>query len=293
MDKAINETGAGAGLLCGAYCERLDLRGIFAESGRAEVALPPLATSKNTLGTIHGGALASAALAAAELAAWSSQRSGENVATRLEGRPTDLSIAYLMPAGTETLCVKAAVSARGRSVVHVAVDVVGGDGARVATAQVAYRIAVPGERELMEPELAGSAVDRTIADEGESIRRRSPYVRAMGARLLRSDASIAELAIPLAGNESASGRMHAGAVAGAADTAAAIASRVHLAVENPRKMGTTSMALAFTALAGADVTVAARLLGRESEAFSARIEAASAADGGVVAHGVVSYRFEE
>jgi uncharacterized protein (TIGR00369 family) len=84
---------------------------------------------------VHGGAVATLADTAAMAAAWGSDEVPEQIA----GSTISLALDYLAPARGDLTAV-ARVSRRGGRLCFVRVEVSGGDGALVATAQAVYRL---------------------------------------------------------------------------------------------------------------------------------------------------------
>lgn len=104
--------------------------------GSARLGLP-FAEALVTVGsTVHGGAVASLIDTAAMVAAWS----GGEVPDQLRGSTVGLTISYLAPADGEDLEATATVLRRGRSIVHVDVDVRTASGTAVAKGLVTYKL---------------------------------------------------------------------------------------------------------------------------------------------------------
>jgi uncharacterized protein (TIGR00369 family) len=90
-----------------------------------------------TIGTmIHGGAIATLADTAAMAAAWSGVPAPES----LRGSTVDLTVHYLAPASGTDLVAETRVLRRGRSLVHLAVDVTARDMTPVAHAVATYKL---------------------------------------------------------------------------------------------------------------------------------------------------------
>ncbi len=117
------------------YAAMLGIRIVELSDGRAVLELPwrPELATMGT--TAHGGAIASLLDTAAMAAAWC----GAEEPKSLRGSTASLSVNYLAPADGADLRAHASVLRRGRSLVHVEVDVSSG-GAPVAKGLVAYRI---------------------------------------------------------------------------------------------------------------------------------------------------------
>lgn len=104
--------------------------------GTARLSLP-FSEQVVTMGTtVHGGAIATLADTAAMAASWS----GAPVPESLRGSTVDLTVHYLAPANGTDLVADAQVLRRGRSLVHVGVDVTDAAGALVAHAVAAYKL---------------------------------------------------------------------------------------------------------------------------------------------------------
>jgi uncharacterized protein (TIGR00369 family) len=114
----------------------LGIRLIDMGPGSARLGLP-FAEALVTVGsTVHGGAVASLIDTAAMVAAWS----GGEVPDKLRGSTVGLTIAYLAPADGQDLEATATVLRRGRSIVHVDVDVRTASGTAVAKGLVTYKL---------------------------------------------------------------------------------------------------------------------------------------------------------
>jgi uncharacterized protein (TIGR00369 family) len=114
----------------------LGIRLVDMGPGSATLGLP-FAEALVTAGTtVHGGAVASLIDTAGMAAAWS----GGEVPDRLRGTTVGLTVSYLAPADGEDLQASATVLRRGRSIVHVDVDVRTASGTAVAKGLVTYKL---------------------------------------------------------------------------------------------------------------------------------------------------------
>jgi uncharacterized protein (TIGR00369 family) len=114
----------------------LGIRLVDMGPGSATLGLP-FADALVTAGTtVHGGAVASLIDTAGMVAAWS----GGEVPDRLRGTTVGLTVSYLAPADGEDLQASATVLRRGRSIVHVDVDVRTASGTAVAKGLVTYKL---------------------------------------------------------------------------------------------------------------------------------------------------------
>ena len=114
----------------------LGIRLVDMGPGSATLGLP-FAEALVTAGTtVHGGAVASLVDTAGMVAAWS----GGEVPDRLRGTTVGLTVSYLAPADGEDLQASATVLRRGRSIVHVDVDVRTASGTAVAKGLVTYKL---------------------------------------------------------------------------------------------------------------------------------------------------------
>jgi uncharacterized protein (TIGR00369 family) len=114
----------------------LGIRLVDMGPGSATLGLP-FAEALVTAGTtVHGGAVASLIDTAGMVAAWS----GGEVRDRLRGSTVGLTVSYLAPADGEDLEASAIVLRRGRSIVHVDVDVRTASGTAVAKGLVTYKL---------------------------------------------------------------------------------------------------------------------------------------------------------
>jgi uncharacterized protein (TIGR00369 family) len=114
----------------------LGIRLVDMGPGSATLGLP-FAEALVTAGTtVHGGVVASLIDTAGMVAAWS----GGEVPDRLRGTTVGLTVSYLAPADGEDLQASATVLRRGRSIVHVDVDVRTASGTAVAKGLVTYKL---------------------------------------------------------------------------------------------------------------------------------------------------------
>ena len=114
----------------------LGIRLVDTGPGTATLGLP-FAEALVTAGTtVHGGAVASLIDTAGMVAAWS----GGEVPDRLRGSTVGLTVSFLAPADGEDLQASATVLRRGRSIVHVDVDVRTASGTAVARGLVTYKL---------------------------------------------------------------------------------------------------------------------------------------------------------
>jgi uncharacterized protein (TIGR00369 family) len=114
----------------------LGIRLVDMGPGMATLGLP-FAEALVTAGTtVHGGAVASLIDTAGMVAAWS----GGEVPDRLRGSTVGLTVSFLAPADGEDLQASATVLRRGRSIVHVDVDVRTASGTAVARGLVTYKL---------------------------------------------------------------------------------------------------------------------------------------------------------
>lgn len=264
-----------------AFGKRLGLAHGAAEG---KVFLEAGAEQSNTLGFVHGGAIASLALAACELEAVESQRSAFTFA-----RPLSLSISYLRALRSGTLAARSEVGSRGREAVHLNCVVSEGDGPQAARLAATWWMQV-SERSQESALLRGR---RPAAwyDDGATPRDVgfSPYTATLGAQITRCDEEGAAMHLPLRGNEAANGRLHEGAILGAVDTCAALAAKEWLAPEPFSGGATLSISMMFVAPAMGDIRLDARCLSAAGEAFTQDVEVTDR-QGGLLATASVVYR---
>ena len=254
------------------YADRLAL----SVDSPTRVRLPYAACLANTGGALHGGAILSLCLGAAAAGG---------------GAVAGFAASFLSPAREELTTATATVAAAGRRTRQLDVLAVGADERPVARVLATV---VPDGDVRSTPSYAAPA---SIAVPGEGARddhdvaRRSPYTRFLGATGLCSAAGVGAMTIPVSGNRNGGGAIDAGAVAGALDTCAALASRSLEPAREPRSAATVTMALAFEPLPAADLSLRARVVVRHGSSFLSHVEATAAGDDAVVASGTVCYRF--
>jgi acyl-CoA thioesterase len=266
----------------GAYPMRIGLEPGDAEGGTARARLRRTPESKNRAGYIHGGAIASALLGAAELAAASSERDRHAA----ELRVTSTHISFLAPVGDVELDAVARVLRRGRDTVHVEAQVAAPATEPCAAALLVYRIVdadVPRSRGRAAP----VSIDPSVARAGLP---GSPYMTAAGAQLLGEHDGWSCMALPAAGNDAAGGRVHDGMVVGLVDTCCALAV---LADNRGRIRGpsaTVTLSMTWADVIAGDLTAGARLVGRVDALFTSEAQVWSTAGADVCASAVVCYR---
>jgi uncharacterized protein (TIGR00369 family) len=114
----------------------LGIRLVDMGPGTATLGLPFTEALVTAGTTVHGGAVASLIDTAGMVAAWS----GGEVPNRLRGSTVGLTVSFLAPADGEDLQASATVLRRGRSIVHVDVDVRTASGTAVARGLVTYKL---------------------------------------------------------------------------------------------------------------------------------------------------------
>jgi uncharacterized protein (TIGR00369 family) len=114
----------------------LGIRLVEMGAGSATLELPFTKSLVTAGSVVHGGAVASLIDTAAMVAAWS----GGEVPDNLRGTTVGLTVSYLAPADGEDLQASATVLRRGRSIVHVDVEVRAASGAPVAKGLVTYKL---------------------------------------------------------------------------------------------------------------------------------------------------------
>jgi uncharacterized protein (TIGR00369 family) len=114
----------------------LGIRLVDMGPGTATLGLPFAEALATAGSTVHGGAVASLIDTAGMVAAWS----GGEVPDRLRGSTVGLTVSFLAPADGEDLEASATVLRRGRSIVHVDVDVRTASGTAVAKGLVTYKL---------------------------------------------------------------------------------------------------------------------------------------------------------
>jgi len=102
----------------------------------ARLVLPYDETLVTVGTTIHGGVIAALADTAAMAAAWSGVPAPES----MRGSTVDLTVLFLAPAAATDLIADARVLRRGRSLVHLAIDVTATEGIAIAHAVATYKL---------------------------------------------------------------------------------------------------------------------------------------------------------
>jgi uncharacterized protein (TIGR00369 family) len=278
---ATHESEAVGSLLGAEFAHRLGLVGC---AGPRPLCLPFSDVISNTMGFVHGGAVASLALAAAEVAARESQRGALG-----EARPVSVAVLFLKAVAGRDLVAGARVVSRGREVAQVEASVTDPEGTAVASLLSTWRLSDG-------PEPAGAVTQTARRDRawhalGSDLPglEFSPYSKGLGARITRCDREGAAMTLPLAGNRGADGRLHEGPLLGAIDTCAALAAKGSLDPEPFRGGATLSISLVLAGAVRSDLRLGSRSLSAAGELFTQDIEA-SDASGRIVATALASYR---
>lgn len=180
----------------------------------------------NAQGFVHGGVAASLSAWTAMVLALASDRGHA-----IDVRPVSASLNYVSAAREEALYATARVSARGRDLVHVEVEVESERGRKVATALAVLRTL----------EKKAASVSRAAAAPGHAGRPMiSPFSQAMGIALTQHDAHATAIAMPVAANAGPDGRIDPGALLSLADICAALACLPSL---DERRSGSATLSL--------------------------------------------------
>ncbi len=268
-----------------AWRERVGVEAISARDGGAEVLLPCHEGNANSGGNLHGGATATAVLAAARLAAASTERQADSTI-----RTLSLAIAYLEAVRGGEVRAEARVVRRGRDTAHVIASVRGGS-ETVATAQVALGIEPRGGgggRAGFAARPSAGALE--TARKGGARLAISPFLAGAGLEILSVEPPWVCGRMPLEGNQDAAGRMGEGMLAALVDFCGALASYAGGGIHRRRPGATVCLQVAFSREATDDVVGAGRLVGREGVAFTSAVELWEARSCSLCGAGQVSYR---
>jgi acyl-coenzyme A thioesterase PaaI-like protein len=250
----------------GTYLSRLGFHLKRAENGEADVEFHNTKVCANRAGALHGGAIASVILAAAELAAASSERGARNAELRL----ASLSVSFLDTIGTEaSLCGTARVLRRGRDVVHVGGEACALDGANAARALLVYRL-VDGH-ELAVPRVRSRAAAAVLRPRERP--SASPYMTGLEAVLLEGTTDWSCMAAPELPNAARVGRVHDGAVVGLLDTCAAAAAFESCGEHHGGPSATVSLSMSVACASSGEIRAGARVVGRTGTSFACEAEA--------------------
>jgi uncharacterized protein (TIGR00369 family) len=123
------------------FCTLLGLQVDLVEADRCRIRLPYREAVTRGDDLVHGGAIAALIDAAGTAAAWASR----DLPAGARGATVGMSLSYLN-GGRGDLVADACVVGRGRRLLVLQVEIEGGDGAHVATAQVTYSLTAPPAR---------------------------------------------------------------------------------------------------------------------------------------------------
>lgn len=210
------------------YAARLGLRIGDVMPDVVTASVPYVPGLANAQGFVHGGVAASLAVWPAMVLAVASDRG-----RAVDARPVSVNLSYVSAAHEEALYATARVSARGRDLVHVEVEIESERGRKVAAALAVLRTVE--RRAALPPRTATPA-----ADHGGR-RLISPFSQAMGIQLRGHDATTTSIAMPVEANEGLGGRIDPGAMLALADVCAALACLPSL---DERMSGSATLSLA-------------------------------------------------
>jgi uncharacterized protein (TIGR00369 family) len=297
------------------YVARLGLNVASASAGRAAVDLPYGDHNTNRGGNLHGGAIASALLAAGELAAASSQLDGGPCA----GRTLNLAVSFLSATRGDGLHATACVERRGRDTVHVVHDLRTDAGIAVATGFTTYRVqdelpASPDDDALADAFASasddaagiGHAGAGPTASSGAALaasrqrppapplsrvpQPRSAYNLGAGIEITDAVRGWTSARMPLEPNVGERGCVHPGAMAGLADTCAAMSAVSTGDPARAVRLATVAMWISFAPPLPGPLGASARLVTVAGSSSTNEVEVWSPADGRLAAIALISYR---
>jgi uncharacterized protein (TIGR00369 family) len=277
-----------------AFVRRLGCSVASVGDGAAEIRLPFNQENCNRAGRLHGGATATLALVASNLAGAGSQRGGDEVSMR----PSYFSISYLSAPAEIELVAKAQVVHRGRDVAHVAAEIQSVDGAPVATARVAERLFEADAEPAggFEASEVASPVSRAFREMEGRTRTRiggSKFLRASEIAIYTEPGEWTGACLPVGPNEGLAGALHEGAVAALADSCGAYSSYSGSGISFGSGSATVAMSLSFAVRRPGPVCAAGRLVARTGTHFSNQVEVFEPEGGLITAFGNVTYRILE
>jgi len=265
-----------------AYLSRLGFSIDGVDDGVARARLRETESSANRAGMVHGGATASLIIAAAELAAVSTERERHEC----EPRIAMLGVSFVDAIrASGALYASARVVRRGRDVVHLAAEARSPGAETAATALLVYRLADPAE---IRTRAVRGRVATAAQSQGEPLPG-SPYLGSAGAVLLDSAGEWSRMALPVSRNEGTEVRVHDGAVVGLADICAAMAAFRSCGEHVGGASATVSLSMAWAGSATGEVRAGARVLGRSGTHFTNEAEVWDA-EGLLLASGLICYR---
>lgn len=274
-----------AALADGEYAARLGLRAVRVADGGVAVELPFAPSIMNRGGRVHGGALASVLLAAARVAAASSERPASDRTVRL----LTANVAFLAVPRHGRVLAEASVLRRGRDIAHAAVTAVDEDGVAVATGAIAIGFVDPsiGADETAIQPRSAAPLDLAAGTRVPG----SPYLSTAGVLVLPPEGQHARALLPQERNRAPDpARVDEGAIAGLADSCAAYAAHLREPGASARGGVTVSMALAFHTSLAEDVIGVGVVQGRAAGCYTAAVDVTGASSGAAVASGFAVYR---
>jgi uncharacterized protein (TIGR00369 family) len=264
------------------YLARLGVSVGAVRAGEAQALLRATEASVNRAGMVHGGAIATAMLAAAEAAAASTER--ERSSSELRVAMLNVSFVDAIRGGTE-LDAMARVIRRGRDVVHVAAEARATRASAAAQALLVYGVLDPGGPRI---DAVLSRVHRSDHTPRERLSA-SPYMGSAGALLLEGSSDWTCMSLPCAPNEAVEGRVHDGAVVGLVDTCAAMAASERCREHVGGPSATVSISLSWSDTPPGDIRAGARVISRRGSLFSTEAEVWGD-DGRTGVSGLICYR---
>jgi uncharacterized protein (TIGR00369 family) len=227
----------------GEYAKRLGLRVTATGTGHAVVDMPFGAAIGNRGGSIHGGATASVLVAAARIAALSSERNAHARSVRVLHTNVSFLAAPLLGSG---IVGSATVLQRGRDVAHVEAAAV--DGAGVCVASALFAVGFESESADASKRSASEVTAVFTREESDQPRvSTSPYLAAADVRVPAGERDRAIVWMPVSPNRSAddSRRIDDGALIALADSSLAYAAHLRAAGEEIVRGVTVSLSLLF------------------------------------------------
>lgn len=266
------------------YARRLGVVVEQCGAGSAVLLLPIRPQILNRGDMVHGGAIASALLSAAMLAAASSEQDPDAHRTR----PLSVTVSFLEAVRDRDISVVGRVVRRGRSIVHATLQATAGASV-VATGLSVYGIESGGG----DPIDGYRAADARASASGNAPAIRmsgSPYGSAAGIEVVSEIAAQACLRMPAEPNAGQDGCVDAGAITGLIDNCGAFATYSHPGVSMEDRGATVAMSVAFCPPVVGPLRAVGRVVGRTASAFCSEVEVAGEGYGPVAATASVVYR---
>jgi uncharacterized protein (TIGR00369 family) len=276
-----------ARLLKEPYARWIGLGGARFDAATAHLELPYKDSNSNPGRQVHGGVVASAMIAAAQLAALAGAETAEPCAAG----SVSANVGFLASSVGEPIVADARVLRRGKELCYLHCEAANAQRKPLAIATVIYRVA-PGADAPPYP----APADRSRDESGEVAQLggmlvATPFIAGVGIIAEQMRAGAARLRLPFRAEiADRNGAVHDGAIAALLDTCGSLAAWSLVTPKRGVRASTVGIDINFIGAAvGAELIARSRTVGRRREIFFNHVEIETGA-GVRVADGTVLYR---